>query len=186
MNKQTALFAALFVLGLVAWQLTKVALTPTVSQTEPQYQPDFVAKALVTTRFSADGLRLDNLSSAYAEYYQALDQATFTAPVLTLFDAQGAAQWRLSAANAVWNLNDNLLLREQVVLTGLAADSLLKQLTTPYLEFDLVTHSARSNRDVVLRGADFQTTGVGLRGQLHRKYFELLDQGHATYFNSQR
>jgi lipopolysaccharide export system protein LptC len=49
-----------------------------------------------------------------------------------------------------------------------------------------VTQNVRSNQQVSIVGKDFQTEGVGLKGHLERKYFELLDQGHAIYFNEKR
>ena len=66
--------------------------------------------------------------------------------------------------------------------TGVAQDS-----SSPALmELDLVTQDVRSNQHISIVGQEFQTEGVGLKGHLERKYVELLDKGHATYFNEKR
>ncbi len=44
MSRQTLLFALLFLVALVAWQLGKVELVPESAVKIENYQPDFVAK----------------------------------------------------------------------------------------------------------------------------------------------
>ncbi|MGL4249238.1 MAG: LPS export ABC transporter periplasmic protein LptC [Aeromonas sp.] len=183
MSRQTLLFALLFLVALVAWQLGKVELVPDSKVSVENYQPDFVAKDLVTTRFDVNGKRTERLESRHAEYFQLLEQATFEQPVVYLFDEQGAAEWKVTAETGVLNTGDNVILRDKVHLDGLLPASFIATLDTSYLELDLVTQDVRSNREVKIVGRDFQTEGVGLKGHLDRKYFELLDQGHAIYFN---
>jgi lipopolysaccharide export system protein LptC len=182
-NKQTLLFALLFIVALAAWQVSDIKPAAQLTPTRENYQPDFIAKQLVTTRFDRDGKRTERVESDYAEYYQLLEQASFDKPVIYLFDPQGKAQWRGTAESGVLNTDDNVILRDRVHLAGLLPSAFISTLDTPYLELDLVTHEVRSNREVKIVGQDFQTEGVGLKGHLDRKYFELLDQGHAIYFN---
>ncbi|MGL5037755.1 MAG: LPS export ABC transporter periplasmic protein LptC, partial [Aeromonas sp.] len=59
MNKQILLFALLLLVALVAWQLGKVDHGPDSAVKTEHYQPDFVAKNLVTTRFDVNGKRTD-------------------------------------------------------------------------------------------------------------------------------
>ncbi|MGL4933636.1 MAG: LPS export ABC transporter periplasmic protein LptC [Aeromonas sp.] len=186
MSRQTLLFALLFLVALVAWQLGKVELVPEGAVNAEHYQPDFVARDLVTTRFDLNGKRTERLESSYAEYYQVIEQATFDKPVVYLYDEQGAAEWKVTADTGVLNTGDNVILRDKVHLDGLLPASFISTLDTSYLELDLVTQDVRSNREVKILGLDFQTQGVGLKGHLDRKYFELLDQGHAIYFNEKR
>lgn len=186
MSRQTLLFALLLLVALVAWQLGKVELVPESAVKTEHYQPDFVAKDLVTTRFDINGKRTERLEATYAEYYQILEQAIFDKPVVYLYDDQGAAEWKVTAETGVLNTDDNVILRDKVHLAGLLPTAFISTLDTPYLELDLVTQDVRSNREVKILGQDFQTQGVGLKGHLDRKYFELLDQGHAIYFNEKR
>ena len=186
MSRQTLLFGLLFLVALVAWQLGKVELVPEAKVKTEHYQPDFVARDLVTTRFDVNGKRTERLESQYAEYFQILEQATFEKPVVYMFDEQGQAEWKVTAETGVLNTDDNVILRDKVHLDGLLPDSFISKLDTPYMELDLVTQDIRSNRQVNILGQDFQTEGVGLKGHLDRKYFELLDQGHAIYFNEKR
>ena len=132
------------------------------------------------------GKRTERLESTYAEYYQILEQATFDKPVVYMFDEQGEAEWKVTAETGVLNTDDNVILRDKVHLDGLLPASFISPLDTPYLELDLVTQDVRSNQHLSIVGQEFQTEGVGLKGHLERKYFELLDKGHATYFNEKR
>ncbi|MGL6519182.1 LPS export ABC transporter periplasmic protein LptC [Aeromonas caviae] len=186
MNKQTVLFGLLFLAALAAWQLGEIELVPEPTTKTENFQPDFTARELVTTRFNEQGKRTERLESEYAEYYQVLEQATFTKPVVYMFDDKGAAEWKLTAETGVLNTDDNVILREKVHLDGLLPASFISTLDTSYLELDLVTQGMRSNQHISIVGQEFQTEGVGLKGHLERKYFELLDKGHATYFNEKR
>ena len=186
MSRQTLLFALLFLVALAAWQLGEIELVPEPTAKVENYQPDFTAKNLVTTRFNEQGKRAERLESEYAEYYQILEQATFNKPVVYMFDEQGEAEWKVTAETGVLNTDDNVILRDKVHLDGLLPASFISTLDTPYLELDLVTQDVRSNQHISIVGQEFQTEGVGLKGHLERKYFELLDKGHATYFNEKR
>ena len=186
MSRQTLLFALLFLVALAAWQIGDVDLTPEPTTKAENYQPDFTARNLVTTRFDVNGRRTERLESEYAEYYQIIEQATFNKPVVYMFDKQGEAEWKVTADTGVLNTDDNVILRDKVHLDGLLSTSFISTLDTPYLELDLVTQNVRSNQHVSIVGKEFQTEGVGLKGHLERKYFELLDQGHAIYFNEKR
>lgn len=186
MNRQTILFGLLFLVALAAWQLGDIELTQEPTTKVENYQPDFTAKNLITTRFNEQGMRTERLESEFAEYFQILEQATFDKPVVYMFDKQGEAEWKVTAKTGVLNTDDNVILRDQVHLDGLLPTSFISTLDTSYLELDLVTQGVRSNQHISILGQEFQTEGVGLKGHLERKYFELLDKGHATYFNEKR
>lgn len=94
MSRQTLLFALLFLVALAAWQLGEIELVPEPTAKVENYQPDFTAKNLVTTRFNEQGKRTERLESEYAEYYQILEQATFNKPVVYMFDEQGRPNGR--------------------------------------------------------------------------------------------
>ena len=108
MNKQTVLFGLLFLAALAAWQLGEIELVPEPTTKTENFQPDFTARELVTTRFNEQGKRTERLESEYAEYYQVLEQATFTKPVVYMFDDKGAAEWKLTAETGVLNTDDKI------------------------------------------------------------------------------
>ncbi len=186
MSRQTLLFGLLFLIALAAWQVSEISQRSQSDIKVEHFQPDFTAKQLVTTRFNEQGKRTERLESAFAEYFQTLEQATFDKPVIYLFDEKGEAQWRINAETGVLNTEDNVILRDRVHLKGLLPNTFISTLDTAYLEMDLVTEEVRSNQHIHILGQAFQTEGVGLNGHLKRKYFELLDQGHAIYFNEKR
>ncbi|WP_308377799.1 LPS export ABC transporter periplasmic protein LptC, partial [Serratia marcescens] len=150
--------------ALAAWQIGDVDLTPEPTTKAENYQPDFTARNLVTTRFDVNGRRTERLESEYAEYYQIIEQATFNKPVVYMFDKQGEAEWKVTADTGVLNTDDNVILRDKVHLDGLLPTSFISTLDTPYLELDLVTQNVRSNQHVSIVGKEFQTEGVGLKG----------------------
>ena len=61
MNKQTVLFGLLFLVALAAWQLGEIELAPEPTTKVENFQPDFTAKHLVTTRFNEQGKRTERL-----------------------------------------------------------------------------------------------------------------------------
>ena len=67
MNKQTVLFGPLFLVALAAWQLGEIELAPEPTTKVENFQPDFTARNLVTTRFNELGKRTERLESEYAE-----------------------------------------------------------------------------------------------------------------------
>ena len=128
MSRQTLLFALLFLVALAAWQLGEIELVPEPTAKVENYQPDFTAKNLVTTRFNEQGKRTERLESEYAEYYQILEQATFNKPVVYMFDEQGEAEWKVTAETGVLNTDDNVILRDKVHLDGLLPASFISRI----------------------------------------------------------
>jgi len=61
MNKQTFLFALLFLAALAAWQFGEIELAPEPAAKVENYQPDFTAKNLITTRFNEQGKRTERI-----------------------------------------------------------------------------------------------------------------------------
>lgn len=186
MNRQTLMFAVLFIVALACWRVLDRKPDELAGPKKEHFQPDFVVHDVVTRQYDKQGRLTERLTSRYGEYFRAIEMANLQQPELTLYNESGVPEWRVKAKEGVWNANDSAVLRNEVHADGLLPDSFVKTLDTEYMELDLTNQDVRSNKQVLVVGPSFQTQGVGLRGNLNTRYFELLEQSHAIYFNEKR
>lgn len=179
MSRQTVYFAGLFILALICWQWFKPSDTP--QDTQQHYQPDFIAKNLVSVQYNKLGLPYRGLEAEYAEHYQPLAMTLMEKPVILLYSPDGRPQWQLSGDEGMLNIGDNLVLNGTVVGKGLQANSPIKTLTTEYLELDFINKQLRSNRAVQLTSPNYQAQGRGLLGKIDQQTVELLHDTQAKY-----
>lgn len=185
MNRQFVFIGIIFLLSLLCWRWFDDShnVTPL---TDPRqlFQPNFTATHLTYLNFAENGQLRNEVTASYTEYYDQLEQSELYNPVITTYDNQnGEAQWRLSAKQGVLNINDNAILRDQVHLQALSPNNTLETLDTAYLELDLTRNEVRNNHAVTLKGPQLTLSGVGLRGQLDQRIFQLLDESHGIYLN---
>lgn len=186
MSRQTLLFGVLFIVAMACWQVLNKPLTSQGQVQKEHFQPDFVARDMVTLQYDQEGRLQERLESIYAEYFGAIEMVNMTQPIFYRYDVEGRAEWRLTAEEGVLNVGDNAILRHKVQLDGLREEGPVKRLDTEYIELDLNNQDVRSNQQVKMLGQAFQTEGLGLKGNLDTRYFELLEQSHAIYFNEKR
>lgn len=186
MNRQTLMFGLLFLLALACWQVLDEKPQALDNAKKEHFQPDFVAQNVVTREFDSNGRLTRHLESRFTEYFRSIDMAQLQEPRLTLYNQQGIPEWKISAKEGVWNVGDNAVLRNDIHVDGLLPDAMVRTIDTSYLELDLNSKDVRSNSKVIAKGDLVQTEGVGLKGNLDKRYFELLEQSHAIYFNQKR
>jgi lipopolysaccharide export system protein LptC len=145
------------------------------------YQPDSTARQVALQRFNVAGQLTEALQAPEVTYYHGLNATHITAPELVLYNPTGLPQWRLTAKEGVFNLEDNVILREQVKVEDLQHSAPLDTLTTSYLEIDLISEKIRSNQMIYLLGPNVTVQGRGLDGDLKQKRVELLEEGYALY-----
>ncbi|MDV2857985.1 MULTISPECIES: LPS export ABC transporter periplasmic protein LptC [Oceanimonas] len=181
MNRQTWIFAGLFVAALITWQWFRNDQTIMVN--EQDFQPDFVATNLSSIQYNRQGLPYRGMEAEQAEYYESLSMTLMKKPVILLYSPDGQPQWRLSGDNGTINTGDNAVLTSNVVGKGLQPDALVETLTTEYLEMDFINNRLRSDQTVRLESSQYQAQGTGLLGKLDQQTVELLNETRATYFN---
>ncbi|MGO1616408.1 MAG: LPS export ABC transporter periplasmic protein LptC [Oceanisphaera sp.] len=179
MSRQTGWFFGLFVLALACWQWFKPSDEQVITQ--QNYQPDFIAKNLMSVQYNKLGLPYRGLEAEYAEHYQPLAMTLMEKPVILLYSPSGQPQWQLSGDEGMLNTDDNLVLNGTVVGKGLQANSPVKTLTTEYLELDFINNQLRSNQVVQLTSPNYQAQGRGLLGKIDQQTVELLHDTQATY-----
>ncbi|WP_409420942.1 LPS export ABC transporter periplasmic protein LptC [Pseudaeromonas sp. ZJS20] len=184
MSRQTLLIGVLFLFSLLSWRWFEAGRdSGTLTNPEEYYQPTFTANKLKYLNFADNGLLRNEVSADYTEYYNQLEQTELFNPVIIAHDEQGKAQWRISAQQGILNLNDNAILRDQVRIQALTPNDTLNWLETPYLEMDLIRNEVRNHHPVTMEGPRFHLEGLGLRGQLNQRIYEILDKSHGIYFN---
>lgn len=184
MNWQNLLIGFLFLCGLLSWRWFEASReSTTLTNPAEYYQPTFTANKLKYLNFGDDGLLRNEVTADYTEYYNQLEQTELFNPVIIAHDEQGKAQWRISAEQGVLNLNDNAILQDKVRIQALTPNDTLEWLETPYLEMDLMRNEVRNHHAVTMEGPRFHLEGMGLRGQLDQRIYEILDKSHGIYFN---
>lgn len=90
MSRQTLLFALLFLVALAAWQLGDIELAPEPTTKVENYQPDFTAKNLVTTRFDVEGVAPSGWSPAMRSTTRSSSRPPLTSRWSTCSTSRGA------------------------------------------------------------------------------------------------
>ncbi len=183
MNRQTLAIGCLFLLSLLIWRWFDDSLRLPDAPPDEIFQPTFTAKGLTSVRYNQAGRITEEVFAEHTEYYEPLDMAELTRPVIITHDESGKPTWRLSARTGIINRDDNAIMRDEVQIKNLSPDTRVDRLTTSYLELDLSNQQIRSPQKLDIHGPGFHIEGVGLRGQLDKNRYELLENSHATYFN---
>lgn len=183
MNRQNLGILLLFICSLVLWRWFDPSQDELDGHTRAIFQPNFTARQLTTLHYDQQGQLKQRLQAKYAEHYDQLEMTELEQPVITVNDAQGRPDWRITGQKGVLNKDDNAILREQVKIDNLQPDSAVTQIRTDYLEMDLGSQQVRTNLKVEMEGPGFHNQGVGFKGQLKQKIYQLLGNSHAVYFN---
>ena len=186
MNRQTVGMLLLSVCSLLLWRWFDQSQDDQTSQARAIFQPNFTARQLTTMHYDSKGQLKERLESRYAEHYNQLEMTELEQPIITINDEQGHPIWRITGEKGVVNQCDNAILREQVKIDNLQPDSVVQRIRTEYLEMDLTNQQVRTNLKVEMDGPEFHNQGVGFKGQLKQKTYQLLSNSHALYFNPPR
>lgn len=169
---------------LIGWTLTdnraERATNIELNNEEPSYQ----SQHMVTLAYEPSGHLGSKLVSDEVKHYSAKKETWFTLPVLTMYDIENKAIWRVKAKRAKLSETQMLYLFDDVEVNNLAANSQLKRITTDNAEINLTTQDITTDDRVVLSGLNFSSTGIKLRGNLRNKSAELLEQVVTNYLPS--
>ncbi len=183
MSRQNIVILLLFVTSLAIWRWYDSGSNDTSDARNTVFQPNYTTRDLTTRHYDAQGQLKEELRSRYAEHYAQLEMTELEHPSIRLNDAQGKPTWQIEAKHGTLNQGDTALLRDQVNLVSLDPASVVQRVKTEYLEMDLTNKQVRTNLQVEMEGADFHNQGVGFKGMLDQKIYQLLDKSHAVYFN---
>jgi|GEM_PF-1094257 Uncharacterized protein conserved in bacteria len=182
-SRQTLLMFFLFLASLLAWQWSSQRDNQnTQLQKQDLSLPSFTATKLHNQRYSADGKLTDIFTADQAFYYQQDKMTKTTHPVLQTFDPDGQKAWNISANSGQLFSNDRLILHDNVLIKNHNPAIDVDRMQTSDLEMDINKHQITSDKPITIDSLDYHVQGVGLHADLNNKRYQILDQGHATYF----
>lgn len=183
MSRQNIVILLLFVTSLAIWRWFDNLNNDNSDARGAIFQPTYTTRDLVTRHYDDKGQLKEELRARYAEHYAQLEMTELELPTIRLNDAVGKPTWQIDAKRGTLNQGDTALLRDKVSLVSLDPASVVQRVLTEYLEMDLASKQVRTNLQVQMEGADFHNQGVGFKGMLEQKIYQLLDKSHAVYFN---
>lgn len=185
-NRQTGLIILLFIVSLLSWQWMNQDMNNQAAvQDKDLSLPSFTASGLTSYRYNLEGVLQYIFTSDQAMYYESQSITDFKNPKLNTFEHQSAA-WQITAKNGQLQKREQLVLRDNIVIQNQSPAINLDKITTSMLTMDLNTHHVTSDQPVTIDSPDYHVQGVGLQADLKEKRYQILEQGHATYFNKPR
>ncbi|MBH1931280.1 LPS export ABC transporter periplasmic protein LptC [Serratia rubidaea] len=171
---------ALIVLALIGWNMADYNDEPTagpVNSADPTYQ----SQQTVTVVYNPAGKLNYKLVAESAKYYTDEELSWFTQPVMTLFDENAVATWSVRSDRAKLTKDRMLYLYGHVEVNSLTTTSQLEKIKTDNAQVNLVTQDVSSDDEVTLYGANFNSNGMKMRGNLRDKTAELIDKVKTNY-----
>ncbi len=137
--------------------------------------PEYVGDKMTTAVFDINGLPQYAAEADEIKYYENSEKTEFFNPLVNLFDKTTALkQWQLSAKNAEITKDKILYLVGDVKLQALDPTAQLQRIETERLRVDLESQDIDTDVMVKSTGLGFNTTGIGLKGNLKHQTATLL------------
>lgn len=182
-NRQTLLIILLFAVSLLAWRWSSQAENDNrEAKTNDLSVPSFTATKLHSRRYTVEGKLTDVFTAEQAFYYQHSKITDAITPELQTFEMDGQAAWNIKAKTGQLFGNDRISLHDNIVIANRNPALNIDRIQTSYLDMDINTHQIRSDQAVTIDSPDYHVQGVGLHADLNSKRYQILEQGHATYF----
>ncbi|SET61324.1 LPS export ABC transporter periplasmic protein LptC [Thalassotalea agarivorans] len=143
------------------------------NQTIIEESPDFIAKNLQTDVYDESGELTYTVHADRMEHFSTSDVTNFEQPNYTLFSANAGLPWKMSAAAGQLEENTRVILNNNVRLSTEDKSSMLQAITGEYIELDLTTSIATSDKAIVIEGDGFTVYGSGLTVNLNTKIWTL-------------
>lgn len=137
--------------------------------------PEYVGDKMTTAVFDINGLPQYAAEADEIKYYENSEKTEFFNPLVNLFDKTTALkQWQLSAKSAEITKDKILYLVGDVKLQALDPTARLQRIETEKLRVDLESQDIDTDAMVKSTGLGFNTTGIGLKGNLKQQAATLL------------
>lgn len=183
-NKQNVTILVVFIASLIAWQwLGKTdpyGLLPTKANIS---LPSFTAQNITTWRYTQSGALTDIFSAQKARYYQYNQITDADYPDLKTFNDKGVYAWNLTATNGQMYGTDQLILRNNIVIKNHDPSVDVDTLKTSYLEMDMKARTISTDSPITIDSPNYHDEGVGVRADLNKKIYTILDKTHAIYYH---
>jgi lipopolysaccharide export system protein LptC len=185
MSRQNVVFALFFICALLAWSWYDHRRQPQTTQTPASYTPDFTASNLYSVTYTETGEVNYRIYADSMEYYNKLELTSFDNPKVLVYPGQNDPIWQIKAEKAVVNNEQQVALKNNVVIQNLSRDDYVKEVTTPVLRIDLVNQTISTDQRVDIVGTQYNLSGIGMQGNLATESITLLKQIKAVYHNEE-
>ncbi|GAA4901608.1 LPS export ABC transporter periplasmic protein LptC [Ferrimonas pelagia] len=144
-------------------------------------EPDFVARALRTRSYDANGRLAAEIAADSMQHYQQEALTEFDQPIYLIYPEDQPGVWKVQATSGRLQQNRYLLLQQQVVITAIEPEEPLRTIHTDHLTLDLETMVMTSDAPIRAEGELFTLNATGLWADLNHNKIELQHDVNATY-----
>lgn len=153
------------IISLLWWIPSFDSGQPQSSDANTDILPEFTAESLHQEIYDQQGNIHREVFSKRMEHYSELSLTHFEQPEFILYQEQ-TPHWRISAQTG--NMQDGkLVLDEQVIMLQIVNNSLVKKITTEYLEIDLNNSLVTTDKKINIEGNNVWIEGQGLVADLN-------------------
>lgn len=151
-------------------------LQPTEKATRSEtaeWQADYIATNLNSTRFDKQGFALASMQSKKMEYFDELGFAYFKESEYWLFQTEQSTNWQLNSKQGTLTDNNLLTLEQGVEVTTNDKNALVYEFLLAKVEVDLTNKTLYSDSEITAKGNNLLVTGNQLSGDFNSLVFEL-------------
>ena len=173
----------IFILSALAYGITEWQNShrKTIDAIDTELTPDFIAESLKSAIYNESGKLSHEIEADRMEHYSGLKFTRFELPNYTLYPKNSSSPWQVKAKEATLYKNNRVILKNNVLITAMAADSLITEIHCKTLELDLNTNIISSDQDIKVHGKNFIMIGSGLIIDLNTTQMTLTKHVQTIY-----
>lgn len=165
MKLRLLVIVAFIVISLLWWMPSFNTGKVAIDDDNQDILPEFTAESLHQEIYDEQGNIHREVFSKKMEHYSELALTHFQQPEFVLYQDK-KPNWRISAQ--MGNMQDGkLVLDQQVIMLQIVDNSLVKKITTEYLEIDLNNSLVTTDQKINIEGNDLWIEGQGLNADLN-------------------
>lgn len=144
-------------------------------------QPLYQSEQMLTVVYGPSRVPTYKISAAQVRHFDETNNTEFDSPVIIFYDSNHFETWHMQSARALLTNDKWLYLYQDVQLDNLSPDAQLQSIKTDNATVDLTTQFVTSQDPVIIQGAGFYSTGIGLFGDLRQKTANILENVKTHY-----
>ncbi|WP_298440924.1 LPS export ABC transporter periplasmic protein LptC [uncultured Ferrimonas sp.] len=161
--------------------LRNLAIETPTTVTTSELVPDFVARAMKTRSYDANGRLNAEIAADTMLHYQQQQLTEFEQPVYLVYPDDGSTVWKVQANAGQLRDNRYLSLSHNVVVEAIEPNKPINTIHTEQLELDLTTMVMTTDKALQAFGDSFEMSAIGLYADLHLNQITLKQKVSASY-----
>ncbi|UAJ64836.1 LPS export ABC transporter periplasmic protein LptC [Candidatus Schneideria nysicola] len=125
---------------------------------------------------------ISKIEALSAQFFLNRNTTYIISPITVLFSENNTRTWLITADQAILKDNNNLYLNGSIQFKNIIEIGIIQKLSMDNAVFNLLNKEIISENIVFLTGIGFQSIGMKLKGSLHDKTIELLEEVKTTYY----